>query len=393
MSNNLKKFFLWIAAQSRQFLWRWWLLLVPLTITILFTFYLTSRLTKIYETSSTYVIRPRSELILDDEFVKALDTVSRRIEINTTFAEVAQSDLIKDAAIAQLDLTKEERQKLSAGASVLAGTNILEINAQGKDPEIVRDFATAVGVETVNYVSELYDVFELEPLDKASIPEEPSSPDLLLNLVFAVIIGGVIGVGLVYASRYLNRSHEEFESINIIDPETGAYTKSYFNKRLHQEMSRGSQTKRPLSVSLIKLKFDNWAMGEVTQQEWIQEMKSLRPFFNPYLRDEDILARYEIDTFGILLPGSGEESALKLMKNLRLEISSLKTENSVKHKNANVHGSIGLVTYVSNKMVTSGDELIGFANFALKNADTSSTGGITRYVISSDGSINEIQEP
>jgi diguanylate cyclase (GGDEF)-like protein len=348
---------------------------------------------KIYETSSTYVIRPRSELILDDEFVKALDTVSRRIEINTTFAEVAQSDLIKDAAIAQLDLTKDERQKLAASASVLAGTNILEISAQGKHPELVRDFAIAVGVETVKYVGNLYDVFELESLDIASVPEEPSIPNLLLNLFFAVIIGGSIGVGLVYVSRYLSRPKEDFESINIIDPETGAYTKSYFHKRLHQEMSRVSHSNTPLSISLIKLKFDDWAMDEVTHHEWIEEMKSLKSFFDPYLKEEDILARYDVDTFGVLLPDSGEESALKLMKNLRLEISSLKTENSVKQNRVKVYGSIGLVTYVSNKMVTSDDELIGFANFALKNADTSSMGGITRYVISSDGVINEIQEP
>lgn len=393
MVKNIKKIFLWISMHSRQFLWRWWLLIVPLLITVLLTYVLTSRITKIYETSSTYVIRPRSELILDDEFVKALDTVSRRIEINTTFAEVAKSDLIKDAAIAQLDLSKEERQKLSASASVLAGTNILEISAQGKDPELVRDFAIAVGVETVNYVSSLYDVFELEPLDHATVPEQPSSPNMLVNLLFAVIIGVAIGVGLVYGSRYLNRHQEDHEGINIIDLETGAYTKSYFNKRVHQEMSRASQRSTPFSISLIKLKLDDWAMEEVTQPEWENEMKSLKPFFDPYLRDEDILARYEFDTFSILLPNSGEESALKLMKNLRMEISSMKTESIVNNQSLTLHGAIGLVTYVSNKMVTSENELLGFVNFALKNADTSSTGGITRYVISSDGSINEIQEP
>lgn len=393
MRNNINKFFSWIAINSRQFLWRWWLLIVPLIITVLLTYVLTSRITKIYETSSTYVIRPRSELILDDEFVKALDTVSRRIEINTTFAEVAKSDVIKDAAIAQLDLTKEERQKLSANASVLAGTNILEIYAQGKDPVVVRDFAVAVGEETVNYVSNLYDVFELEPLDNAGIPDAPSSPNMAVNLLIAVIIGSAIGIGLVYASRYINRQKEDSESVNIIDPETGAYTKSYFHRRLHQEMSRVSKSKTPFSISLIKIKFDTWAMDDVNQHEWVQEMKSLTPFFDPYLRDEDILARYETDTFAVLLPESGEESALKLMKNLRLEISSLKTENSIKQHTVKIYGSIGLVTYISNKMVTSEDELLGFANFALKNANASSRGGITRYIISSDGSINEIQEP
>jgi len=71
----------------------------------------------------------------------------------------------------------------------------------------------------------------------------------------------------------------------------------------------------------------------------------------------------------------------------------MKTESIVNNQSLTLHGAIGLVTYVSNKMVTSENELLGFVNFALKNADTSSTGGITRYVISSDGSINEIQEP
>jgi len=393
MFSKIKKSFLPITNFLRQFHWRWYLFIFPLLITVLLTYVLTSRMTKIYETSSTYVIRPRSELILDDEFVKALDTVSRRIEINTTFAEVAKSDVIKDAAIAQLNLTKEEKQKLTASASVLAGTNILEIRAQGKNPELVRDFTIAVGVETVKYVSNLYDVFELELLDKARVPDEPTSPNMVLNLIIAVIIGSSIGVGLVYVDRYLNRPQEDFESINIVDPETGAYTKSYFHKRLHQEMSRINHSKTPLSISLIKLKFDDWAMDEVTQHEWLEEMKNLKPFFDPYLKEEDILARYDVDTFGILLPDSGEESALKLMKNLRLEISSLKTENSLNQQRVKVYGSIGLVTYVSNKMVTSEDELIGFANFALKNADTSSTGSLTRYIISSDGSINEIQEP
>jgi diguanylate cyclase (GGDEF)-like protein len=391
--NNNNNFLSWIVTASRQFLWRWWLLFIPLVLTVLVTFYLTSRLTKIYETRSTYVIRPRSELIINDEFVKALDTISRRIEINTTFAEVAQSDLIKDAAFMKLDLTEDQRQKLFASASVLAGTNILEIRAQGKNPELVRNFADAIGEETVNYVSNLYDVFELEPLDTAQVPQEPTSPNMMINLIIAIILGGGIGIGLVYLSRYLNQPKEDFNAINIIDPETGAYTKAYFQKRLRQEMSRLTKTNTSLSISLVKIKFDDWTMGQVNQNSWLDEMKSLKPFIDPYLREEDLLARYDLDTYSVLLPGLGEESALQLMKKLRLEISSLKFENNSQHRGIKVYGSIGLVSYISNKMVNSDDELIGFANFALKNADKSSTGGITRYVIESDGSINEIQEP
>lgn len=393
MSDRPKNILSKIAAYSRQFLWRWWLLIIPLIITVLVTYYFTSRLPRIYETSSTYVIRPRSEIVLAEDFVRALDTVSRRIEINTTFAEVAKSDLVKDAAIAQLGLTKEERQNLSASASVLAGTNILEITARGRKPELVRDFTTAVGEETVNYVSNLYDVFELEPLDSASTPLEPTSPKMAVNLLLAAVIGSLLGVGLVYASRYFKKPGVEFDEVNIIDTETGAYTKSYFNNRLHQEMSRVSRSSTPISISLVKIKFVDWPMDEVTNDEWVQEMKSLKPFIEPYLKDEDVLARYDVDTFGLLLPDSGEETSLKLMNKLRVELNTLTAEHNNNQRKHKIRGSIGLVTYVSNKLVTSEDELIGFANFGVKNADKSSSGGITRYVINGEGGINEIEEP
>jgi len=242
-------------------------------------------------------------------------------------------------------------------------------------------------------VSNLYDIFELEPLDTAQVPQEPSSPNMLINIIIAVILGGAIGFSMVYLSRYLNRPQEDFNAINIIDPETGAYTKAYFHKRLGQELSRLTKSNTPLSISLVKIKFDDWAMEQINQDDWLDEMKSLKPFIEPYLKEEDLLARYDLDTYGVLLPGSGEESALQLMKNLRLEISSLRFENNNQHQGVKIYGSIGLVSYVSNKMVNSEDELIGFANFALKNADKASTGGITRYVIGADGSMNEIQEP
>ena len=131
---------------------RWWLLLFGFAVVFGITWYLTSRQPLIYEASTTFVIRPRvSEGSVGEEFVRALDIVSRRVEINTTFAEVATSRLIKNQAKERLGLSSAEQEGLNVTARVVGGTNVMEISAEGHDPGVVRDFANAVGTETVNY--------------------------------------------------------------------------------------------------------------------------------------------------------------------------------------------------------------------------------------------------
>jgi capsular polysaccharide biosynthesis protein len=301
---------------------RWWIPLLTFAIVFLATLALSSRQSDMYESRATFVIRPRSEIVLDDEFVRALDIVSRRIEINTTFAEVANSRLIRESAVRQLELPPEKQQGLAVSGRVIGGTNILQITVQSTDRVVARDFANAVGVEIVNYVQSLYDVFELQPLDEANLPASPMRSRLMLNLALGAILGLGLGISLVFTLDYLQSPPQERDAFNIIDRETGVYNKSYLVHRLWQEVRRAQRNKYPLAIGMIKVEAID-AEEVYSPRDQTESLRLIRILTHKSLREEDILARFDHNTLAILLPDMTEKKAKQFMGNLRLSISSV----------------------------------------------------------------------
>src|SRR5690606_34429203 len=87
----------------------WWVVVLILCITLIATISFTMNQPRIYESRATFVVRPQTSVATDrDELARAVDTLSRRTEINTTYAEVAQSKLIRQRAIERLDLPKQQ---------------------------------------------------------------------------------------------------------------------------------------------------------------------------------------------------------------------------------------------------------------------------------------------
>ncbi len=324
---------------------RWWLLLFGFAVVFGVTWILTSRQPAIYEASATFVIRPRvSEGSVGDDFVRALDIVSRRVEINTTFAEVATSRLIANQAKDGLGLSPAEREGLKVNARVIGGTNVMEITAEGRDPAIVRDFANAVGVETVNYVSKLYDVFELEPLDEATLPQASIRPNVPLNLAMGSIMGLALGVCLVFLLQYLETATTEREAFNIIERETGAYTRSYLLHRLWGEASRARRGKHPLSLGLIRLEVEG--ESNVNQARAFQEiMRLTKTTVERALREEDILSRFDGKTFAILMPDTSGQQAQNLLKKSVQRVRAMPNYVSSHKDMPDVNAILGVSTY------------------------------------------------
>lgn len=329
---------------------RWWLLAISLLIVVGATYVLTSRQRPVYESSATFVIRPRlsptggTEAERSDDFVRALDMVSRRVEINTTFAEVASSRLIKQEAIAELGLTSAQRQGLDVSARVIGGTNVLEISVEGHDPAVIRDFTNVVGERTVAYVSGLYDVFELEPLDAAVLPSRPTRPNLLMNLLMGLVLGLALGGGLVFMLQYLETAAVGPESFNIIDRETGAYTRSYLLHRLWAEVSRARRVERPLSLGLLRIA-DDPASGGRHPERHSEVMQWAKAALIRALREEDVLARFDEDTYAILLVDQTADEAAGVMKNVLARVRSLAQTADRQLQIKALRAASGLATY------------------------------------------------
>jgi len=352
----------------------WWIILATFLFTLIPTYLFVNGQPWIYETEATFVIRPRSDFAVDDdEIVDALDTISRRVEINTTFAEVSSSSLIKQRAIEQLGLTAEEQKGLQVNGKVIAGTNILEISVQGPDPNVVRDFANVVSQETLAYVSNLYDVFELEPLDEAGLPTAPVSPNKALNLALGGGLGLLLGIGLIFFIEYLKEPVQVDSRINVIDLETGAYNQTYFTLRLRQELSRARHNNYSFSLAFIKV-YDRGLVHDVAQP--VPADKALRLILtslDPNMREEDILAHMGQSTFALLLPHMPGDAAKDLLTFLRTQISMISPDQIGDSEGGAVYCSIGIA--VSSLHATA-SEMLAQAAQALQEADTAVYGKV-----------------
>jgi diguanylate cyclase (GGDEF)-like protein len=320
---------------------RWWALLLGLIVVLSATWIWTNKQDQIYQSEATFVLRPRSStLAVDDDFVKALDMVSRRVEINTTFAEVATSRLIKSLARSRLETG--DAAGMSVSARVVGGTNILTITVEGPDPITTQEYCGLIGLATLNYVAELYDVFELQPLDPASLPRTPIRPNLGLNLMLGSVLGLSIGAGLAFLIEFVRSPYEEPDTFNIIDRETGAYNKSYFTLRLYQEMNRAKRNNYPLSLGLFKVEFDG---EDISHREWIEAMRVFKKLKDSTMREDDVLARVNGDIFAVIYPYVKHDKAAVLVEEMRKKLSALSREILSNNGGGQIKSYSSVVTY------------------------------------------------
>jgi diguanylate cyclase (GGDEF)-like protein len=367
-----------IKAYLRILKRRWWVLVLCLVLTLAATIGFSQSRPDMYETATTYIIRPRLDSDTKDEFVKTLDMVSSNSEIGTTFSEVANSKLIKQSALKKLALSPEQQENLSVQARVIGGTNILELNVQGRDPSVVRDFANAVGVEFVSYISQLYDVFDLELLDEAALPTSAVKTNTALTLIIGVFLGLVLGTSLVFLFEYLQAPDDTMSSFNIIDRETGAYNKSFFMLRLWQEMSRAKRNKYPLSLSLIKIEIDEGAdSASPTEADRIEAMRVVKVFADQSLRDEDILARFDHDVYAVLLPDLQVEKARAIIESLLSRIGSVTLDAIEKDGALKIIGIAGVVSNVSTR--NQQEQFLKQALSALESSDREAGGKVILF--------------
>jgi capsular polysaccharide biosynthesis protein len=189
----------------------------------------------VYESSGTYVVRPRD--LETDEVVRATDALNRGAEINSTYARIARSDAVNDRARSVLRSDGLSTSGLSVTATVLPGTNIIQIGASGPDPDVVAVFADAIGQETSAYLEELDEVFLLVQLDAPTTPKSAESSNGMLTMFLAMVLGAGVGATIAFAADYLDEEPPRM-TMNITDGVTGAHTEDYFRFRLVQEMSR-----------------------------------------------------------------------------------------------------------------------------------------------------------
>jgi len=354
----------------RVLLKKWWIVIPAFLITLVSGIVFTFTKTPMYSATTSYVVVPSSSFSDKGSFANGLDMLGRRDEIATTFAEIASSRRIKQLATESLSL--ELGPNYTITSKLRAGTNIIEVTAQGPDPVAVRDLANAVGSAIEQYVQGLYEVFVLVPLDEATTPIGPVSPNVVLNLALAAALGLVLGACLAFLAEYLEAPLTSAISMNIIDDETGVYNREYFLRRLGEEMVRARRNRYPLSLGLMRI--DNLSMIKGTDSPKVRAemLRQVAMMANQYLREEDIVARLDRDTLALILPDTTGENAKALMEYLQTRVAWTPFQSSTGGVKINLKSVVGITAYSHNG--TSRDELVAIAGRALQLAEVEDEG-------------------
>lgn len=172
----------------------WWLILLAVIAAAGSAALLATVATPIYESSARYVISPNRATLTDEgDIIYGIDALSRRSTV-ATYVEIFQSDRVIDGAAATLNLSPATMEAYDISAVVLPETSVVHVAVIGPSPMIVQKLAAAVGDEAVTYIRDLYDVYAINLLDIAKVPQLPISPNLPRSTALAAALGLMVGI-------------------------------------------------------------------------------------------------------------------------------------------------------------------------------------------------------
>lgn len=189
-------------------LWRHKVLIVVMTtLLVAATAVLTSRQTKLYTASS--LVRVQHNIRDTQEALGALMTGER---LARTYEPVAETNSVRHLVRARLQ-GKLPDDTFVVDAKQLSDLDLLKISATDRDPKVAALVANTMPAALTSFIDKT-DTFPdtITMVERASPPTTPSSPNLKLRLVVALMLGLILSSGLaLFREMLLDRIEDPEE--------------------------------------------------------------------------------------------------------------------------------------------------------------------------------------
>jgi diguanylate cyclase (GGDEF)-like protein len=347
---------------------RWWLVLIALVTAIIGSIVFTYMRPLQYQATVRLIVSPAKGTVVDLNEVRASLAALDKPVIANTYAEIAQSPSIIQAAWDKLGIPPAKQPSFTISALVLQKTSILAITVTGPDPAQVQQLATTISELTLNYVSGLYEAYDLKLLDPATFPLTPINFDEKLNLALGVVLGLGAGVLLAFLAEYLQTPLAQIEQASIVDVQTGAYKGSYFLRRLREEISRARRVQRPFVVGIMRLENFNELTDSLPSGTRPVILKQVVALLRQILPEEDLMAEWHRGSLALLMPDCDPDAAQQTLKRLQNKLEWTPLEVGDTGFKLNLTTSFGLVEYDLNGVGP--EELLARAEKALQESQT-----------------------
>ncbi|WP_186576566.1 YveK family protein [Aquibacillus kalidii] len=170
-----------------------------------YTFFL---ITPTYQASSQFIVSQNSQQQPEMQNVD-INEIRSNIEIINTYNVIIKSNRILDQVVEELDLAISSAA-LSSKINVANAENsqVVTVTATDIDPGVAADIAnTTVQVFQAD-IPDLMNVNNVNILSEADVSENPQpvSPNPVLNIAIAMVLGVMVGVGLAFLLEYLDNT-------------------------------------------------------------------------------------------------------------------------------------------------------------------------------------------
>lgn len=142
-------------------------------------------------------------------------------ELTLTVAQAVQTLPVAQAVVEQPNMPEQSGQEVLANMSVepTPGTTFINVSYKSSDPERAQLIANTIGQVLSQKISEVSlgaNGITATVWAPATLPETPVSPNLALNGVLALVLGGLLGIALAFLLEYVDDSWDSPEEVEEV---------------------------------------------------------------------------------------------------------------------------------------------------------------------------------
>jgi len=134
------------------------------------------------------------------------------------------------------------------------------------------------------------------------------------------------------------------ETTSVIDAATGVYSRSYFEQRLDEEISRACRQGAKLAVMLVDVKLHDDTHRYLRMLRMDDVLYGAAQSMRDRVRKMDVLARFGETSFALILPHTSSRASV-VSDRLREVLSNIEIETGRKTEKIAAEASIGIARY------------------------------------------------
>ncbi|SHE87453.1 Capsular polysaccharide biosynthesis protein [Atopostipes suicloacalis DSM 15692] len=170
-------------------------------IATIYTFFL---VTPKYQSSTEMLVSHSSDSTTQNVTQQDINT---SIQLINTYSDIIRNDVTLDPVIEELDLdmtTKELREDISVQTE--NDSQVFSIQVQSKNPYQATEIANTIANYFQNEIYEIMNVDNVTIISSAIPNVDPISPNNMLNVIIGVLLGGMIGIGIVFVRELMDNT-------------------------------------------------------------------------------------------------------------------------------------------------------------------------------------------